>query len=371
MESDRKQAYDQSVARCLVVNPGDLVVNPMWLTGGSIAVSDRRGAVSPDYRVFRPSSGVWPRYVHHLLRAPAYMDQYRLYTRADTTFDRRVQQEDLDELPLPLPSIARQRRIADFLDDQVARIDNIIAARGRQAVALERLFVREADEAWERSVSEYGVARAAYMLRGMEQGWSPEADARAAAEDEWAVMRAGCVNGGRFDASDHKALPPDLEPRRQYEIRGGDLLMSRASGSRDLIGSVAVVEDHVRSRLLLPDKVYRLFPDTAKATSEYLSMMLRSTAARRVILAGVSGAEGMANNLPASVIKSIPIPAVPLHAQSAASARYQANRDRVSDSIFDLRRSADLLAELKRSLITAAVTGEFNVSTADGSRVSA
>jgi type I restriction enzyme S subunit len=45
-ESDRQQASDANVARCLVVDPGDLVVNPMWLTGGSIAVSDRRGAES-------------------------------------------------------------------------------------------------------------------------------------------------------------------------------------------------------------------------------------------------------------------------------------------------------------------------------------
>ena len=35
----------------------------------------------------------------------------------------------------PIPPDVEQRRIADFLDDQVARIDNIIAARAAQLSA--------------------------------------------------------------------------------------------------------------------------------------------------------------------------------------------------------------------------------------------
>jgi type I restriction enzyme S subunit len=48
-ETDRQFASEQSSRNAWVVHPGDLVVNPMWLFGGAIGVSDRRGAVSPDY----------------------------------------------------------------------------------------------------------------------------------------------------------------------------------------------------------------------------------------------------------------------------------------------------------------------------------
>lgn len=48
---DRQQASESTIARSLEVVPGQLVINPMWLTGGSIAVSGVWGAVSPDYRV--------------------------------------------------------------------------------------------------------------------------------------------------------------------------------------------------------------------------------------------------------------------------------------------------------------------------------
>ncbi len=95
--SDRQQASEATEERSLRVAADQLVVNPMWLTGGSIAVSDVEGALSPDYRVFEPERReVDPRYLHHLLRSQPYRDQYNLFVRANTTFDRRIQQEDLD-----------------------------------------------------------------------------------------------------------------------------------------------------------------------------------------------------------------------------------------------------------------------------------
>ena len=117
----------ESIPRYLVARLGNLVVNPMWLTGGSIGVSTVVGAVSPDYRVFQSRGFHEPRYLHHLLRSSAYIRQYKLYTRADTTFDRRVQQGDLDNLPLAVPPLAEQREIVAYLDDKTSKIDALIA----------------------------------------------------------------------------------------------------------------------------------------------------------------------------------------------------------------------------------------------------
>lgn len=125
---DRQQPAEENIPRYLMVRPGHLIINPMWLTGGAIGISWTTGAVSPDYRVFRSRGHHDPRYLHHLLRAPAYLDQYRLYTRAQTTFDRRVQQPDIDSLPLPVPTLEEQADIAAHLDRAAARIDAVIEA---------------------------------------------------------------------------------------------------------------------------------------------------------------------------------------------------------------------------------------------------
>lgn len=123
---ERQEPDPSSLPRYLVVRVDDLVVNPMWLIGGAVGVSRVDGAVSPDYRVFRSKGGHHPRYLHHLLRSRPSLDQYVLYTRAQTTFDRRVQQPDLDNMPLPIPPVAEQADIAKRIDARLDRIDEMI-----------------------------------------------------------------------------------------------------------------------------------------------------------------------------------------------------------------------------------------------------
>jgi len=123
---ERQEPDESSLPRYLVAHVDDLVVNPMWLIGGAIGVSCVDGAVSPDYRVFRSTGEHHPRYLHHLLRSRPYRNQYVLYTRAQTTFDRRVQQPDLDNMPMPVPPLGEQAAIADRIDRTIAKIDAMI-----------------------------------------------------------------------------------------------------------------------------------------------------------------------------------------------------------------------------------------------------
>ena len=124
--NSRQEPSIEGIPRYLIARQGDLVVNPMWLTGGSIGVSQVVGAVSPDYRVFRSRGFHEPRYLHHLMRSRPYIRQYKLYTRSDTTFDRRVQQGDLDNLPVAVPPLEEQREIADYLDGRTFKTDALI-----------------------------------------------------------------------------------------------------------------------------------------------------------------------------------------------------------------------------------------------------
>lgn len=133
----QQNASDASIPRYFVARPGDLVVNPMWLIGGAIGVSDKRGAVSPDYRVFEVKDILDPWYLHAVLRSASYFDQYKLYTRSNTTFDRRIKQNDLDNLPIPIPPIEEQRAIVRYINDQTKQIDTLIA-KAEEHIALAK-----------------------------------------------------------------------------------------------------------------------------------------------------------------------------------------------------------------------------------------
>lgn len=110
-----------------VVDIGDLVINKMKAWQGSMAVSDYRGIVSPAYHVCSITSNkVNKRYLHHLLRNPAYLPEYaRLSTgmrigQWDLGFD------DFKNIPFLIPPLDDQAKIADYLDNGCASLDAIL-----------------------------------------------------------------------------------------------------------------------------------------------------------------------------------------------------------------------------------------------------
>ncbi|WP_406365985.1 restriction endonuclease subunit S [Streptomyces sp. NBC_01546] len=274
-----------------------------------------------------------------------------------------ISAERVRALPIEVPSMEEQRRIADFLDAETARIDALLEARDRQRDLLTLHAASSLNDVTERLSRKYGTVRLRRVLMSMEQGWSPQCEDRYVGDGEWGVVKAGCVNSGRFDAMQHKALPPNVEPRKEYKLRNGDLLMSRASGSPELIGSIGIVEE-LDHQLLLCDKVYRLRVDRTRALAPFIARALRCHSVREHIKLGISGAEGMANNLPTAVVMGCLIPDAPLAAQKDVVAEREQEEGTVKRMRASIGRASSLLAERRQALITAAVTGQLDVTTA-------
>lgn len=276
-----------------------------------------------------------------------------------------VNEGQIRELRISFPASGEQRRIADFLDAETARIDQLLQLQVQQISLLTAHRLSKLSEMRNGLIKQFGSIRLRHLLMGVEQGWSPQCEDRITENGGWGVIKAGCVNTGEFDELQHKALPQGVEPRLEYLLKPGDLLMSRASGSPELIGSTGIVRD-IRANLLLCDKVYRLTVDHTKVTAEYVAYMLRSHAVREHIKNGISGAEGMANNLPIPIVKDCILPDAPLDKQSGVVAEARQDAEATARARSALQRSTSLLAERRQALITAAVTGQFDVSTASG-----
>ena len=100
--TEGKQAsFDISNYR--VVRPGQLAANMMWLNHGGLGVSSLTGYISPDYKAFWISPRFHPRYVHHLLRSPRYVDYFGAIGTGVRPNAQRVTKIALDMMPLPLP----------------------------------------------------------------------------------------------------------------------------------------------------------------------------------------------------------------------------------------------------------------------------
>jgi len=205
------------------------------------------------------------------------------------------------------------------------------------------------------------VTRLKFVLSGIEQGWSPECDSRPADEEEWGVLKAGCCNNGWFNPDENKALPADLEPLQELEVQPGDVLMSRASGSEELIGSAAIVGYECRRHLLLSDKIYRLRIDAERATGSYVAYLLQSPLGRFQIQRIISGASGLAKNIAQSDVKNLVL-TIPFVREQLAIADYlDRETAKIDRMVAKVEEAIERLQEYRTALITAAVTGKIDV----------
>lgn len=120
------------------VRPGDLVINKMKAWQGSVGVSDFEGIVSPAYFVYEfTSKMINKKYLHHLLRG-CYKDEMMRLSDGIRVGQWDLSSYKFERMPIILPPLHEQQRIADFLDTKCSILDHTIDAVSRQIEDLEK-----------------------------------------------------------------------------------------------------------------------------------------------------------------------------------------------------------------------------------------
>lgn len=347
----RQEPHADSLPRYLRAEVGDLVINPMWLIGGGIGVARCPGAVSPDYRVFR-SRVLHSGYVHYLLRSQPYVDQYRLYTRAQTTFDRRVQQQDLDNLPVLVPPLTVQRAIADYLDRETVRIDTLI---GEQKGLIGLLRERRQRVLSIASDGHWPTTRLGLVLEGIKDG-THGSFARTAPGEGMPLLGARNVMGSRvaldgaesfISAEDYESIVANGFPA------AGDVLLVIVGAT---IGKTAVYE--LSQRHAFQRSVAFLRP-SERLQSKYLWYQIQSRHFQDelALRAKTSAQPGIYMGDVAAIPVSVP----PLAAQQEIVRHLDEQTAKIDKLIAETERFIELSRERRAALITAAVTGQIDV----------
>lgn len=114
-----------------LVHPGWLVTNRMKAWQGSVGISPLRGIVSGHYLCFSPKHAEDDAYLNWLLRSPRYAVGYGLISRGVRIGQAEIDNDDYRVLPVVLPPREEQRAIAEYLDEQTAKIDLLITKTQR------------------------------------------------------------------------------------------------------------------------------------------------------------------------------------------------------------------------------------------------
>ena len=309
---------------------------------------------------FRPrQTQVEPRFLSYVARSAPF--QHAIHSEAVASTIQNFNAERYANIAFQVPGLSEQRRIADFLDLETARIDKMSKL---QSSALSKIMERESavlDHELDALYEKSGSLPFRRFVVGVDQGSSPQCDAVPAEDGEWGVLKVSCLRPGVFDSQANKRLPDGTAPDRRSEVREGDLLITRAN-TPQLVGSTAVVPQ-VRPKLLLSDKIFRVRL-AGGMDPHYVSTVARGSRVRAACSAASNGASQSMANLRFEEIKDWPIPPVSPDEQAEFVNRVTHSWRQANALREKINHQLALLAERRHSLITAAVTGQLDVTTA-------
>ncbi len=271
--------------------------------------------------------------------------------------------EQVGNLYFPVLPVETQRAIADYLDTETSRIDTLIIKKRRMIELLDERVRSRRDQWFENLSSTYGVVSLRRRWSLIEQGWSPVCDSEPAEADEWGVIKTSAVSTGVFVPDNNKRLPADKDPDMRWMLRDGDLLVTRGSGSRSMVGKACVARVG-RRKLTLSDLVYRV--RLVRTSPDFVAAATSSSAARSQIEGSIRTDVGQTLKVRRDDLASVRIPAVPYKFQ-AREVRDLARRiSPLQKAERLIEKQLELLAERRQALITKAVTGELTVPADQG-----
>lgn len=324
-----------------------------------------RSWVNNHIHVLRPRA-VDPRFLSYALNAVDYGAYISGSTRDKLT------QEEMWTIRVPNPHSDEQRRIADFLDEQTGRIDRVLAGRQQQLSMLAEQTVAavsdilappsradegHADTPW-LSPTTGALTKLGFVCR-LQSGVT--VDASRTEGSEYPYLRVANVQDGSLNMDEVKRIVVPEDVARRSLLRAGDVLMTEG-GDIDKLGRGSVWHGEI-DPCLHQNHVFALRPDPAALLPEYLAAMTRTHHARCYFESTGSQSTNLASTNSSKVL-AFRFPLPPLAIQAAKLCEVRVNDEHADRLLAALQTQIALLQERKQALITAAVTGQFDVTTA-------
>jgi type I restriction enzyme, S subunit len=351
-----RHRYEESPE--LKLQPGDVLLakdgNTLGITN-IVRELPRPATVNGSIAVLR-ASGVEPRFLRYSLASST--TQELIESIKGGMGVPHLFQRDIKRLPITLPSPNEQRRIADFLDAEVTRIDRLADLQGSILGKLNQRDQAVRDGLVDALTGQVGVLPLRRYVSSIEQGASPSCENYPREEGRWGVLKLSAVKSGWFNPGENKQLPDYIDPMREYEVHDGDLLVSRAN-TPELVGDVAVVRG-AGSGLLLPDLIYRVRLGR-EIDADFAAQVFLSTRVRNLIQATARGSSQSMVKLRGEDIREWPVPRASMQLQKELVFSINEYLGSSAKLRMAVGRQLSLLVERRQALITAAVTGRISV----------
>ncbi len=132
-EGDGRPAASEDLSKYKLVEPGDIIMNPLGKPHGSIGRSDKRGITSPAYWVLRLKDGRHDsHFMHYLLRSEMLINEFKRRSKNLPPNQFDLPWEQFRDFEIPLPPRHEQKMIAKYLDTHITKVDSLISLKQQQ-----------------------------------------------------------------------------------------------------------------------------------------------------------------------------------------------------------------------------------------------
>lgn len=256
---------------------------------GKVAIAQVPLCFSQDITalVIKDSRLVVPEYLAYLLFANR--ESILRFDRGTTISG--IRRNDLARFPVPLPTLLEQREIVKIL----RQADHLRQLRTEADKFSERLLLSIFNEMFQKPKLTWVRCKLGDVI-SLEAGKNFAAKPEPAQKDKWGILKVSAVTYGTFLPQENKELPEDMVPNLDYQVKQGDLLITRAN-TAELVGASAIVRD-ISQNLLLPDKIWRaVFDGKYPSNSYFLYGLLNSAHIRKEISRRATGTSGSMKNI--------------------------------------------------------------------------
>lgn len=280
-------------------------------------------------------------------------------------------------IPIPLPPPSEQRAIADFLDRETEKIDRLMAKKRElieklkeeRAARISRAVTRGLNPdakmkpsgvAWLGDVPEgWEVKRLGYLVSKIGSGKTPRGGAESYQSDGVMLIRSQNVYDDGLRLADVVYIDDSTdEDMSNTRVEAKDVLLNITGAS---LGRCAVVPAPF-PRANVNQHVCIVRPEQKIVDPLFLQFCLTAQFVKAQIFADEAGSSREGLNF--QQVRALELPVPPLPEQRAIADFLDRETGKIDRLVAKVQEAIARLQEYRAALITAAVTGKIDVSTA-------
>lgn len=340
----------------LLLDGGEVLISKLNPRKGRVLITQRHNipvVASPEFIALHPNSAILDRFLAYWLSSETTRLYLDAHVQSVTRSHQRVTPELIRHLKVAIPPLDEQRRIAYFLDTETAHIDRIVALRNFQVEKLSEALLCEARRVTGPEWKKVPLRR---VVASVHTGTTPT-DLLHTSEPGNVPWYTPAALGGNLDLN---GAEKSIRQEDAHEVPRFSAESILIVGIGESLGKVADLDHEATGNQQLT--AIKVSPN---ADRRFIAWRLFAAYEEIRAWAQYSRVRIINND----VLKSFTIPIPPIERQIEVRQQLDHRHTQLADFRGAATRFSQLAAERRKALITAAVTGQFDVTTA-GQRVS-